>query len=411
MIGLFLIGFAIRATLSIGLDLGSWVAEGHPPMKLAPVEYWNLGILERTRNYLRMGDSDYYSERGYCLAQFAEGVTEPAVLRRIQDYGDNGYLLIIGWFYYLFGFSPISVKLLNGWIGAMQFLPIFFLARSCFQPTIARWTAAGVALFPTLVFWSTTNLKEPLLFLLTAILLLLFRALYVTRVFSRRALYAGLFALTFIMLTGLGRQEFFLVLIGCMALAVGLEWCLRKKWIPVLLLAALVFVRFSPPILERSLRMAVYRHVGYTGGTGMVYRYLPDKYYPYVAPAPTPVVVSSIPRAVMHYFLEPTPSRAGDWFVASLLPQMILWYFLLPFALIGVAAGLRWNIWNCFFLVATLAGWVLMGALSNANIGTLIRVRDMATPIVLLFSAVGLWVLARGREDLVQKAGRPEGAG
>lgn len=404
LVRLFLIGFFIRAILSLGLDMGSWIVEKHPPMKLAPVEYWNLGIVDKTRDYLRMGDSDRYSERGYSLSQYAAGVREPTILRRIQDYGNQSYALIIGWFYTLFGFSPISVKLLNCWIGSLHLLPIFFLAKSCFQSTIARWAAVGVALCPTLVFWSATNLREPLLFLLTAILLLLFRALQETHRPGRWILTGGAFLLTFRILSGLGRQELLLALVACLAAAFFVEWCVKKRWVAALLLAAAAVVHFAPPVLEKGLRFAVYRHTGYVVGTGMVYRYLPEEFYPNTARTPTPVVLSRIPRAVSYYLLEPLPTRAGDWFVALLIPQMILWYFLLPLALIGAATGLRWNPWNCFFLEVSLFAWIVMGALSNANIGTLIRLRDMVTPIVLLFAAAGLWVLARGREGLCGEA-------
>jgi len=404
LIRLFLIAFFVRAILSLGLDLGSWVVEGAPPVKRGPVEYWNLGIIDKTRNYLRMGDSDHYSERGYCLAQYVSGVWEPAVLRRIQDYGHQGYVLVIGWFYYLFGFSPISVKLLNGWIGALHILPIFFLSKSCFQSTIARWAAALVAGFPTLVFWSATNLKEPLLFLLTAILCLLFRVFQRARTPRRRVLYAGLFLLTFYVISDMGRRELFFSLVACFILAFSAEQCFQKRWYVALILMAAALIHFGPPVIQDGLRQGVYRHIGYVGGTGMVYRYLPEKFYPYVIPAPPGVIARAIPNAVTHYLLEPTLSRAGDRFVTLLVPQMILWYFLLPLALIGVAAGLRWKPWNCCFLVLLLFAWVVMGALSNANIGTLIRLRDMVTPIILLFAAAGFWALARGSQGFSQEA-------
>ena len=58
-------------------------------------------------------------------------------------------------------------------------------------------------------------------------------------------------------------------------------------------------------------------------------------------------------------------------------------------------------------LVAAFVVWTLMGSLSNANIGTLIRLRDMVTPIVLLFAAGGLWVVARGKEDFCRRPVKP----
>ncbi len=208
LITLFLMGFLVRVILSLGLDLGSWAVEGRLPMRMGPPEYWNVGVFDKTRDYLRMGDSDYYSQRGYCFAQYVQGIRKPVVLRRTQEYGWNLYALIIGWFYYLFGFSPISVKWLNGWFGALQSIVLFFLAKSSFQSTIARWTSVLVAFFPTLLLWSATNLKDPLLFLLTSLLFLLFRAAQVEGRLLRRLLYGVLFAGTLFVLNSLGREGF-----------------------------------------------------------------------------------------------------------------------------------------------------------------------------------------------------------
>ncbi len=407
LVRLFLVSFVFRVLLSLALDAGSVLAEGRPPVRLGPAEYWELGIVDHTRAYLRMGDSDYYSQRGYCMAQYVDGNREPVVLQRIQEYGWNAYVLVIGWFYSLFGFSPISVKWINCWIGSLHVLAAFFLAKSCFQRTIARWAAWLTALFPTLVLWSATNLKEPLFMLLTALAFLLLKSIQSEHPLRRRLLDGVLFLVTFYLFGRLGREEFVLSLAACWAAVFFLGVCVRRRWIAAVLLASAALAVLAPPFLEKTARKAVYRHVNYVVGTGMVYRYLPDQFYPVAAQVPMSVVVRGIPKAIGHYLLEPFPSRSGDWSAVLLTPQMILWYFLLPFALIGIGAGLRWNMWNCGFLVFVLLAWVLMGALSSANIGTIIRLRDMVTQILLLFAAVGFWVFARGREGLLKEVKTP----
>jgi hypothetical protein len=174
LIALFMMGFLLRAGLSLALDLGSWIVEGRRPVQYAPVEHWDLGIFEKTREYLAMGDSDFHSQRGYALAQYAQGVREPVVLYRIQQYGWSGYAYLIGLFYYLFGFSPVAVKMVNCLLGALLCPVIYHLAKGIFHSGVARWASVAVALYPSLILWSATNLKEASLTLLTALLLLLF---------------------------------------------------------------------------------------------------------------------------------------------------------------------------------------------------------------------------------------------
>lgn len=408
---LFLLGFAARVLLSLALDLGSWRVEGSLPGRRGPIAGWDLGISDRTRTYLRMGDSDYYSQRGYCLAQYVSGVREPIVLQRIQEYGDHAYVPLIGGFYYFFGFSPITVKWLNGWVGSLQIIALFFLVRSCFQATIARWAAVGVAFFPTLVLWSATNLKEPLLLLLAALLLLGLRVIRVEPRWTRKALGAGLSLWIFTLLCRMGRSDSFAILLVCSTLALAAEWLLRRRWPALrrwaLLLAAVLALIPLQPVARAKVALGktVYRHMAYNYGIGMTYRYLPTRCY--YAPGAltwgsysqvgTRDLVRRIPKAVWHYLLEPFPARVGEKLTLLFLPQMIIWYGLLPLALVGIAAALAWNLWNCLFLAAPLLAWILVGALSNGNIGTLVRGRDMVTPMVLIFAAAGLWALARGR--------------
>lgn len=417
LIRLFVFAFAVRALLSLALDLGSWIAEGYPPMQKGPAEYWDLGILEKTREYIRIGDSDAYSQRGYCLAQYVGGSREAVVLRRIQVYGYHAYILVIGWFYSLFGFSPVSVKWLNGWFGALHVLAVFFLAKRCFQSGIARWAGVGVALFPTLALWSATNLKEPLFFLLTALLFLLFTALRAPAGLKRWALTGGAFLLVFWMLQGLGRKEVSLSLAVCLMAVFFLEKCLRRRGgTLVLLLGMILLLQFKPwDKVRQAIHLGLYRHMGYVHTESTTYRYLPDRFYNASSPllkgtltdADARAVIRSLPIAAMHYLLQPFPWWPMKRFAGPIIAQMIGWYFLLLFAAIGVAAGLRWNAWNCGFLAAAGSVWVLMGALSGGNIGTLIRLRDMVTPIVLIFAAAGLWALVRGREGLSREGFQP----
>ena len=415
LIHLFLIAFCLRVGLSICLDLGSWKAEGHLPAQWGPPKAWDLGISDKTRAYLRLGDSDYYSERGYCLAHFAGGNRAVTALRRIQMYGYHSYLLVIGWFYYTFGFSPFSVKWLNGWFGALHALAIFFLTKSCFQSRIARWAGGLVAVFPTLAVWSASNLKDPLFYLLITLLMLLFMALRARPRTWRAVVCVGISLLLFWVVKELGRTEFSLVLAGCLLAAFGLEWCVHRRWYAALLLAAVVGMSLNPwTKVKGAIDYAIYRHMGYNQTYSMTYRYLPDRFYG--TPGSSQVGVSNpmetaplevlgrIPLAIEYYFLQPFPYRTVGGLPMLMIPQMVLWYFLLPFALVGIAAGVRWNTWNCGFLAAVLLVWVLMGALSIGNVGILIRMRDMTTPIVLIFAAAGFWVFGRGREGFSQEA-------
>lgn len=415
LIRLFVVAFVVRIALSVALDLGSWRAEGHPSFYQGPPEYWNVGVVDKSRDYLRMGDSDTYSQRAYCLAQYAQGNREAVVLRRIQMYGYHAYVVVMGWFYYLFGFSPVTVKWLNGWIGSLHVLAIFYLAKACFQLGIARWAGLLTALFPTLALWSATNLKEPLFSLLTALLFLLFASLRSSIGLKRWALYGAASFGLFQLFQDLGRKEVGWSLAAGLVAALLLEKLLRRRWIPLILLLLVIGgIALKPwPIVKQAIHLGIYRHMGYAYAESASYRYLPDKFYTPSSPLRTGglsdadvlSVIKRIPLALMHYFLQPFPGWAGR-FSLLLLPQVVLWYFMLCFAVIGAVVGARWSGWNCGFLLLMGMVWSFMGALSNGNIGTLIRLRDMLTPIVILFAAGGLWACVRGSQGFPKVVAR-----
>ena len=402
---LFLTGFLARTILSLGLDLGSWIVEGKGPMKRGAVQEWNLGIVDRTREYVKMGDSDYYSQRGYAIAQYARGVREPVVLFRIQQYGGHGYAYVIGAFYYLFGFSPVSVKILNCFIGALLGPFLFLLLKECFNPSVAKWASVGTTFFPSLILWSAGNLKEPSLFLLTVLALLLFVKGQRARSVISLAGYGVMFVCAVVLHMSLRSTYFSLSLAGCLLFSQAVLLLKKKKALLFLFLGLLLaFCCLHVRQLRSGLEFGFYRHIGYAGDPGVSYRYLPNEFY---LPGYTEswmssgklgasLLLNSMVRSTFHFLMEPVPVRIDNLFILLVYPQMVVWYFLLPFAVLGMGWSLRWNRDRTLFLTLTLVSWTLMGALTSGNVGTVFRIRDMVTPFFLAFACAGFWGLVRG---------------
>jgi len=402
---LFLVGFLIRVLLSVGLDLGSWYVEKSLPRKVAPAaQGWDLGIEDKTRDYLRLGDSDYYSNRAYAISEFARGHWAPVVLYRVQEYGWNLYPFLMGWFYYVFGFSPFAVKWINAFIGALLGLAVYVLGRQLFQERIARWGAILVAFFPSLVFWSAANLKDPSFFLSTALLFIIGIRLQSERLGWKFLMEMILMAVLLKLHLGMGRPESSWILAACWAGSflwsrLVVRW--RRGPAVVLLLLLLAFPFLPWKRFGNVHLLGVRRHLGYTLGTGMIYHYLPEKFYRLIefpadqvpwADVSMPRFLLYLPKALFHYLLEPLPlQRTVGLLSAAAMPQMIIWYLLIPFMLVGIARSLRGGqaVW-AFFPLATVMGWILLGAISMGNVGTLFRIRDMVTPFLLLYASAGL---------------------
>lgn len=400
---LFAAGLLARMALSLGLDVGSRLAEGEWPARLGPVHGWELNIRDRTRSYLKLGDSDFYSDRAYSLAEYARGGREAVLLVSMKKPRPHGYLYAMGSFYYLFGFSPISVKFLNCLIGALLGPLVFFLAQACFDRWVGRVSSFLVTFLPSLMLWSASNLKDPIFITLTTFLFLLLVKIQQAET-PWKALRCAALAVPTALLHMTLRSDtgFSWALLGCAALCYVLA---RIHWPGRIILAAgagwLVAARWSQ--LFEKVAFAFYRHLGnvdtVSTPNSMTYRYLPPAFYvggvDIFAEASKmrdniPLFLSTLGKAVGHYLLEPTPARMGAASMAMVHPQMVVWYALLPFALVGALLSFGGNFRRSGFLAATLAVWILIGSLACGNVGLVFRVRDMVTPFVIIVAAAGL---------------------
>jgi hypothetical protein len=83
------------------------------------------------------------------------------------------------------------------------------------------------------------------------------------------------------------------------------------------------------------------------------------------------------------------------WQVASLselayLPEQMVWYVLVALFPVGAIAGWRRDAATVAVFLGYLVATGLVLALTNGNVGTLVRLRGMAMVIAVWISAVGL---------------------
>jgi len=79
--------------------------------------------------------------------------------------GVQAYGWLCGAVYYLVGDSPLSLKVLNSFAGTLLIYNVYRIAESLDGGRTAGRAALALALFPSLVFWSSQNFREALIFL------------------------------------------------------------------------------------------------------------------------------------------------------------------------------------------------------------------------------------------------------
>lgn len=336
------------------------------------------------------GDSALHTVRGWWVEQYLEGKPLNQIVHNVLNnpYGHSGYLYILAFFYFLFGFSPISVTLINCAASVATGIILYYIVKEISGTPAARIACCLAIFFPSLVLWSIINLKDSVFIFLTVSAFWCF----IKFLKIKRIIYL-IILLTVLVLQNTIRKYTLIPSLGVFLF--GLLLATKKKrdiifLICILILLNIFFFKFD--LRQFAIRLIEY-HRGVISSGGFTYRIFDNWFYLPNSQAGklTNLEISvGFLKSWFHFFLEPFPWKVSSSLSVISLPQILLWYALLPFALIGVFFNLNGNIRQSvvFIIYFFVFGSIL--ALSGGNIGTDFRFRDLLTPIVIIFSSIGI---------------------
>jgi hypothetical protein len=134
-------------------------------------------------------------------------------------------------------------------------------------------------------------------------------------------------------------------------------------------------------------------HMGHVYTVGHAYKLMDEAFY--VRPGrQSPMTLEQslrfVARGAASFVLTPLPWQIRTRGELALLPEHMLWYVMLALAPIGCVAGWRRSPW----LTSILAGYALpmaaVIALTNGNVGTLVRLRALVTPQLIWIGTIGV---------------------
>lgn len=338
-------------------------------------------------------DAGYYTVRSWGIAQHIMGVKmgDAMIGAAYEGYGYSFYLHMMAFFYYLFGFSPISVTVINCIFSALTGIVYYFVAKDISNTRVARIAAAMIVFFPSMMVWSIENLKDPIFIFLMGVVLLAFVRLIKTGRPEYWILFFAAFFLQFLI-----RSKFFILQSG-IALWACFFYLQSKKRLRfshffALIICAVITWPFLGPKLVMIKRLLIGYHVGATSPVGFRYR-LYDKWV-YTGGMDFNLVGNfALLKATLlgwaHFFLEPFPWKIRSALSIASFPQMIIWYMILLFSVIGIFVQLKNNRKMTIPLLVFLLLVGTVFALTGGNVGTSFRMRDMLSPLIIVFSAVG----------------------
>ena len=343
-----------------------------------------------------MGDSWCYSENGYCILnmwlggvrnveQIIENMSRSTVSGNLGSYDFWNAIV-----YYFTDKSPLSLIFINCLASSLTVIFIYYITKQFYNGKAAKISAILTAFWPSLFTWSIQNLKEPLsIFLIT---LLIWVMLQLKIKFRFYLLF--LIILSSIALKELRMVSFFMFYVVILPLSLILFLWRKNKILFLFLIASIGLIiaiiinhylmQFLPQnqsnfsFFEYIYKMRTYRAYGSTAFLSNLDITNPLN------------LIFFIPIALLVAWLAPFPWQIGSMSQITAIPEMLLYYALLPAMFLGLGFIMRYKIKEGGIIVLYIFIMMLVLAFIEGNIGTLFRHRAMVLPFMFILVGIGL---------------------
>lgn len=392
-------------------------------------------------NFFTRGDDQAYDSVSWQQAQSWRGVGPSVGLSYV--YLLNAYTYTGAGLYLLVGHRPFAMILLNCAFGALTAGLVYLIALRLFGRLAACFSAIATAFFPSMFFWSLLNLKDAMALLFIALILWL--TIWLVATGKQRLILPILLTLVVI---GSVRSYVGILLTALIPVAVALQSRARfpHKWRTAVVLTIggvmilwmsgvgawfasslplLPYLRYSTVDFANSAYVptAVPTRPPTAGGAGsaavptaMIAAGSVAATPPSVGiggigatappvPDPETIVQRGSLRDLYHWFptglayalAAPFPWAARRAVEVATIPEMLLWYAAMVLAVVGVVV--QWRQWRQYMPILSYLGcMVLVLAVAEGTIGTLLRHRTMIMLPTLIFSGAGAaWLWSRLR--------------
>lgn len=357
------------------------------------------------------GDGWSYSETGYSITQmWLAGIRDTNVIAakimKITTSGNLGpYDFWNGMVYLFTGKSPLSLLFINCLAGSLALVFIYYIAEELAGEKAARISAILTAFWPSLFTWSMQNLKEPISILCVAVLIWAIVSLRIRfRIYPIVAIIAAsmilklfrgvsffafyVLTLPFALLLPLIKKDkhFFIMIVMLFIVIVLLALNTMKQHLSYLFSLSGHNIGDASPI-EWIYTMRGYRSYGRTA-------FLTNLDF-----TNNFTLLLFIPAASVIAWLAPFPWQVGSSLQIMAVPEMLMYYALLPATFLGVKFIIRHKIKEGGILVVYIFIMMLILAFVEGNIGSLFRHRSMVLPFMFILVGIGWQIKARKRLD------------
>lgn len=347
-------------------------------------------------------DAIAFEEAGAYLSASWSGY-ELSTLYSVERFTDTsasgwGISYLTALIYMVTGRNPLAVQMFISVLGAATAVLVYFCTKQIFKNSrVARFSAILVMFFPSMALWSSQILKDGVvIFLIVATICIVLKL----------------------------RQQFsYLYLILLLACLFGIA--AFRIYILLALAPAIVGSFIIDP--QKSSSQLVFRTaaivviavtLAYFGFLGSIENRLGDftlenmsRHRQYLSTVEsgfgqeldvsTPMgALRALPIGFAYLMLAPFPWAMENFRQAITLPEVLLWWSLIPFLISGLWYTMKRRFGNSILLLLFLFILTLTYSVSQGNVGTAYRQRAQIQVLYFIFISVGIAKVIERRENI-----------
>jgi hypothetical protein len=305
----------------------------------------------------------------------------------------------VGVIYFLVGRNPLAVQLFNAVLGASTAPLIYLCAFHIFQNfRVSRLSAWLVALFPSLVLWSSIGLKDAAVVFLIA--LTMFSTLRLSEKFS--ALFLVTLLVSMACLFSLRFYIFYMMLLavaGCFVFGARAFSSVNLVRQFLLLIVVGLVLTYMGVLRSASKDIETYTDLEKIQSMRVSAANMAESGFGKdVDVSTTSGALTAIPLGLLFIMFAPFPWQLAGARQIFTLPEMIVWWASFPLLVLGLWYSIKYALRQATPILIFTMLTTLVYSIFQSNVGTAYRQRSQLLIFYLIFVAVG-YVAWRERKE------------
>ena len=349
------------------------------------------------------GDARAYDMYGAVLmdtwlghAQLGEGLTYQIDPRSGAGWG---MYYLTGFIYTLLGRNIFAAQSFCAVIGAATSPMVYFCANKIFNNIkVAKFSAIAIAIFPSFVIWSGQLLKDGLIIFLLVLIMTMVLQL------QERVNYVAI-GLLVVALFGIMSLRFYILYMVLVAIVgsfiVGVNTTnksiLRRTFVLLVLGFSAIYFGVGR---NASVELKVFGNLDrIQSSRSDLARAANSGYGEDVDVSTTEGAISALPLGFSYLMFAPFPWQAANLRQAITIPEVLLWWAMMPLLISGMIYAIKKRLRNAFpilifSLMLTIAYSIFLG-----NVGTAYRQRTQIQVFLFILVGVGWTIFQERREN------------